>query len=298
MDGEAPLKDLLDASLLAEVKRIELRTSRSVNAELLGKYRSAFRGSGLIYSDLREYLPGDDVKNIHWKVTARTNRVFVKSYEEDRELRIIVAVDVSNSTNFGSPKTKHRKALEFAALISILARKSQDSVGLCLFSDDVEEFYPPKKSRSQHQRILLSLLQERTLRRGTNIAKALSHLRDFAKRSSVIFLVSDFYSTPFDRELRALAFRNDVICVLLGSSEDADLPQLGIVEYEDAEGDQRYILDTSSRRGREQLINLMQRRVQALKELCVALGVDFIEIGEHPLKPLAALMHRRTARIR
>lgn len=297
MDAQLAVHDLLDPALVSELKRIELRTRRSVDADLMGRYRSAFRGSGLIYSDLREYQPGDEVKNIHWKVTARTDKVYVKSYEEDRTLNLVLAVDTSNSLNFGGPKTKHRRALEFTALLALLAYKSHDAVGLCLFSDGVEEFLPPSRARRQLQRVLLSLLKKRELKPKTDIASALSYLKEQQRRRALIFIVSDFFSPAFTAELRSLAIRHDVVCACLMAEEEEEVPAVGIVEFTDAESGERRVIDL--RKKTSQALNLVSKeRLRSLAAECRAMNVEFITIRESLLAPLADLMQRRTAHLR
>ena len=244
---ERELKELLRPELLAELKRVELRTRRVVDADLLGSYRSAFRGTGLVFSDVREYQPGDEVKNIHWRATARTNKVYVKSYEEDRQLNIMLVIDLSNSTNFGLNKSKHDKIIEFAALVSVLAQKGQDAVGMCLFSDVVEEYFRPKKSRHQFQQMLGQLLKHRTLAKGTDLKEALNYIRNHQRKKSIIFIVSDFICDDYQQELRLLAIAHDVVCVQVIDDIDTDLPKGGIVTFQDAESGKRMLLDTSNR---------------------------------------------------
>ncbi len=285
-------------SLLAEMGRLELITRRTVDADLIGNYRSAFRGSGLLFSDIREYQPGDDVRRIHWKATARSNRAYVKSYEEDRQLRILVALDTSNSTGVHTPPftSRHLRALEFSALITLLAAKSGDSLGLMLFSDQVELYFPPSKSRLQGKKVLYELTASRELRHATNIAQALRHIREREKRSSLIFLISDFFSPPFEDELRALAFRNDVVAVMLDDPRSALLPDVGLVELEDAETGQRRIVDSSM--ARQRLEQLKEERYRRLYELCSRVGADLVRLEGSPLRPLRELMQQRTNRYR
>ncbi|MBN8548037.1 MAG: DUF58 domain-containing protein [Deltaproteobacteria bacterium] len=288
--------DLLSPALLSELRRIELKTRRAINTDLIGNYRSAFKGSGLVFSDLREYIAGDDVKHIHWKVTARTGKAYVKSFEEDRQQRVVVAVDISNSTNHGVPKTKHLKALEFAAVISMLAQQSHDQLGLCLFSNHIEEFFPPTHSRRQFQKVMLSLLKHRQLAAATDLKASISEFLKQQRRPSIVFLVSDFLAPPFEPELRLLARRHDLICVLLEDSFAASVPRAGITEFQDAESGKTVLLDTSSPGVRRHLEALQRKRVENFQESCRLAGADFMRIEEGTLRPLADLMHRRHAR--
>ena len=292
------LSDVLSPSISAEIRRLELKTRRAVDSDLMGNYRSAFRGSGLIYSDVREYVPGDDVKHIHWNATARTGTVYVKSFDEDRQLRVVAAVDISNSTAHGARRSKHQKALEFAALLALLTQRSHDAMGLCLFAGKVEEYLRPQHSRRQFQRILLSILQHRQLPQSTDISVALSHILEHQRKSSIVFLISDFQSAGYEERLRALAARHDVVGVLLEDRLDYEVPRAGIVEYVDAESGARYSVDTSSSSVRRALAAGHQRRAARLSATLQAAGADLIRLREDPFHPLRELMQRRRSRLR
>lgn len=292
------ISELLSPTLLAELRRIELSTRRSIDSDVIGDYRSAFRGSGLIYSDVREYVPGDDVKHIHWSATARTGTAYVKSFDEDRQLRVLVALDISNSSNHGTPKTKHRKSLEFAALVTMLAQRSRDSIGLCLFAGEVEEYIAPGHSRRQFQRVLLSILQHRELPKKTNLASALASIREHQRRRSIIFLVSDFLADDYEHELKALSQRHDVVCVLLEDILDHDVPAAGIVQFIDAETGQLRVLDTSSKSVRKALADAHHRRVASVRDRVRSSGADFLRIENDVMRPLRDLMHLRRSRRR
>ncbi len=292
------IDDIIPAAVSAEIRRLELKTRRAVDSDLMGNYRSAFRGSGLIYSDVREYVPGDDVKHIHWNATARTGRVYVKSFDEDRQLRILVAVDISNSTNHGTTRTKHLRALEFAATIALLAQRSHDAMGLCLFGGEVISYLQPKHSRRQFQQILLRVLEQRELPRETNIQLALDHILRHQRRGCVVFLVSDFQTAGYEDRLRALAVRHDVVGVLLEDRLDFDPPAAGIVEFFDAETGRHHSIDTSSPRVRRALTENHARRVDRLSASLQASGADFIRIRDDIFQPLRELMQRRRSRLR
>ena len=289
------LETLLDAGLVQQLRRIELRTRRVVDADLLGSYRSAFRGSGMLFSDLREYEPGDDVKSIHWKASARSGKVYVKSYEEERQLNVLLTLDVSSSTACGGPRSKHDRAREFAALISVLARLCGDALGLCLYGEGVLEFLPARAARSQFQAVMLRLLAERRLRPGSDTAGALRAIAERQRRRAVIFLLSDFFCPPFEEELRRLAARHDVICALLSDPADAQPPAAGIVEFIDAESGERCTRDLS-REARRVLSEAHAGRVSELQALCRRSGADLLVVAEHPLQELARLMRERARR--
>ncbi len=289
---------LLSPEMMVDLKRLELRSKRSVDSDLIGQYRSSFKGSGLLFSDLRQYEPGDDIKHIHWKATARAGRPFVKTYQEERQLRVLLALDISASTLWGSPKTKHTRALEFAALLTILAQNNNDSIGLCLFDEDVVEFIRPSSKRSHFQRVLRALMDKRALKRETNLNSALTFLREYSPRSSVIFVISDFLTSNFEKSLNALSSKNDVIGVSLINSNEEILPEAGLVELHDAEADEVTIIDTSSARTRQALKKAISEKLQDAKIQFQKAKSDFIEIESNPIKPLLDLMKQRTRRLR
>ena len=284
-------------AIITDVRRLEFRTRRILNADLIGQYRSAFRGSGLVYSDLREYQAGDEVRNIHWKASARTGKVFVKSYDEDRLLNIMLVIDISRSTLYGAPQSRHLRAFEFAALTAMLAQKNEDAVGLCLFSDGIEEFMRPKRSRTQIQRVILSLMEHRELRPSSDMSGAIDYLNRHIKRRGVVFLVSDFFCPPFESQLRKLAYRHDVIGVLLEDPVEKSLPEAGIVEFADAETGELRLFDTASPLARENLRQQQLQHRRKVAETCAAAQADFMSLTEDPLRPLVDLMRRRARRI-
>jgi uncharacterized protein (DUF58 family) len=289
---------LLSPELMVDLKRLELRSRRSVDSDLMGQYRSSFKGSGLIFSDLRSYAPGDDIKHIHWKATARTGKPFVKTYQEERQLKITLAVDISASTLWGAPKSKHTRALEFAGLLTILAQKNQDSVGLCLFDENIVEYIKPSSKRSQFQRILRALMDPRPLTAGTNINAALSFLQNKSPRSEIIFVVSDFLTPSFIEPLRALSFRNDVIGVSLISENEDILPSAGLIEIKDAESGEEFIIDTSAKKTRIEMLEAIKKQIYQTQSQFASSKADFIQMTENPLRPLIDLMKQRSRRIK
>ncbi|RIL12100.1 MAG: hypothetical protein DCC75_01075 [Proteobacteria bacterium] len=284
------------ASLGSQVKRLEIKTRRMLSADLLGGFRTAFRGSGLVYSDLRDYQPGDEVRNIHWKASARSQRIYVKSYEEDRRVNILLVIDVSASTSFGAPRSKHLKALEFSALVSALALKNGDKLGLCLFADGVQEFISPKASRVHFHKVLYHLNNPQVLKRVSDLDAALAQLRKLELRQSIVFIVSDFICPPFEENLRLLNIKHDCICVMLEDDLDYELPQAGLVELEDCEAQTRIVVDTSSARGKQLFQALHSRHLERTAELCRRHRVDFVRLREKPVQALIDLMRARTRR--
>ncbi len=289
---------LLPPELMIDLKRLELRSKRSVDSDLMGQYRSSFKGTGLLFSDLRAYEPGDDIKHIHWKVTARAGRPFVKTYQEERQLRIILALDISASTMWGAPKSKHARALEFAALLTMLAQQNNDTVGLCLFDQEVVEFIKPSSKRSHFQRILRALMDNRSLKPATNVGGALEFIRERSMRSSVIFIISDFITPNFEKSLAALSSKNDVIGVSLLHTEEDILPAAGLVELQDSESGECVLVDTSSQKTRAGLKRSISEMVTNARMQFQRSQGDFIEIQSNPIRPLLDLMRQRSRRAR
>ena len=231
--------------LRSQIGRLRLHSKRGITGDVIGQYRTAFRGQGLLFSDLKEYEPGDDIKLIQWSASSRTGKIFVKSFEEERDLKIIICLDISRSVNFGSSRTNFQKALEFAALVTVLAEQSRDAVGLCLFSDTVHQYLEPVRSRFAFHRMIDALSADRPFAPKTDISRALGWLSAHAPRRSLIFVLSDFLSKPFFTPLNALSRRHDVVLVGLVDPIELELPTAGLLEIEDAETHRTLTIDTS-----------------------------------------------------
>jgi uncharacterized protein (DUF58 family) len=291
----APQTTPLSVPRAHELRRVQLRSRRMVTGGLLGQYRSAFRGTGLIYSDIREYQPGDDVKHIHWKATARTGTVYVKSYEEDRQLHVLLAVDISASLRAPIHQASHSKALEFCSLVSTLTQRGNDLLGACLFAKEVVAFLPPKSGMTRHHQILTALSANRESPKATDLRPAISHMLATLRRPAIIFLVSDFFCPPFDRDLRALAHRHDVVLVQIDHSPSA-LPSVGLASFVDAETGENVLVDTGNARVRVAFEKVLLSRQSALTAVARECGVDLIRITDTALHPLATLMRERANR--
>lgn len=285
-----------------DVRRIQLRSRRLVAGDLLGAYRSASKGSGLVYSDLREYQPGDDVKHIHWKATARTDHVVVKSYDEERQLRVLVAVDCSSSIASPLHSPLHARAVEFTSLIAALTQRGNDLLGACLFSDKVDSFVPPSSAPGRHQKIL-SLLRpgiDEVSRQSTDLGVVLSSLQQLLRRPTLTFILSDYLCRPFDADLRKLASRHDVVLVHL-EQEVTALPKAGMVTFTDSETGRTMTVDTSSPHVRRIWREQIAHRRSAMNCVAQECGVDVIHITDSVAIPLAELMatrNRKRAQIR
>ena len=238
------------------------------------------------------------MKHISWKASTRSGKVYVKTYQEDRQLQVILAVDASASTGVGAPKSKHRIALEFAALVTMLARQSQDAVGLCLFAGKVEEFIRPRARRGQFSEVMQALIRQRELPQTTDLNPAIDHLLRHTRRGSLIFLISDFKAPPFEHSLRRLSIHNDVVAVNLSGSTDQELPKTGLVQFRDAESGEQVIVDTGSAKVRQALREQAAKERMALGALCSNFGVDLISVNDNPMRPLVELMQRRSKRYR
>jgi uncharacterized protein (DUF58 family) len=293
MTAPSSVTSLLDPALMGELRRLELRTRRNLSADMVGSYRSAFRGSGLVFADLREYEPGDDIKSIHWKATARSQKVYVKSYHEDRNVNLILCVDVSASTFFGSPKSLHQRAFEFAACIALMAQQSGDAVGLLLFSEQVEFYIPPRSGKRAIEHVLLTLLTPRPPSPGTNIASAITHLLTHQKKRSVVFIVSDFHAPSFANELKHLAFRNEVILTQLSYESPSAFPAGGLTLFTDPETGEEVVVDLGSRSVRKALQAKLNTHWSSLCKIARDTQSDLLQIEERVLPPLIELMRRR-----
>jgi uncharacterized protein (DUF58 family) len=262
----------------------------------MGQYRSAFRGTGLVFTDIREYQPGDDVKHIHWKATARTNKVFVKSYEEDRQLRVLLAVDMSASMRALNQRSAYAKALEFAATIGALAQRGNDLVGLSLFADKPLTYLHPKSGSKRTQQILSSLMTEHGSYHNTDLAAALQNISVTLRKPSIIFVLSDFLCPPFESELKTLSMIHDVVLVQIESPLEQG-EELGLVTFTDAETGEQVLVDTSSAAVRRTWGEALEARRLALRETAQSCRADHIVISDSVIRPLVRLMRERVRRI-
>ena len=246
-----------DEDILKRVRRIEIKTRGLSDEIFAGKYHTAFRGRGMSFSEVREYRPGDDVRDIDWNVTARAHRAHVKVYEEERELTMMLLVDVSPSRMFGTEElTKKNLITEIAATLAFSAAKNNDKVGCILFSDRVEKFIPPKKGRSHILMIIRELVGYEPTGTATNISEALRYLVGVNKKRATTFLLSDFVDSEHDLQrmedaLKIASSKHDIMAIRVFDQRDRELPDVGVVELRDAETGERSWLDTSSRRVRE-----------------------------------------------
>ena len=263
--------------LMKQVGKIRVVTDRLVDEHLSGEYHSVFKGQGIEFDEVREYIAGDDVRSIDWNVTARMGHPFVKRFCEERELTIIFLVDISGSQCFGSgSRSKEEVAAEITCLLALSAIKNQDKVGLILFSDRIEKSISPRKGRTAAMRLVREVLAAEETRHGTDIASALRFLNNVQKRRSVVFLISDFMDTDYTRELRTTARRHDVICCQISDPREFVLADAGLIEIQDPETGDLMLLDTSSRAVREAFRQTGEREQSELREALRKLNVDSI----------------------
>lgn len=282
--------------LLKRVRRIEIKTKGLSRQIFAGEYQSAFKGRGMSFSEVRNYQYGDDVRNIDWNVTARSNEPHVKVFEEERELTVMLLVDISKSSFFGTTKQlKNELITEICAVLAFSATKNNDKVGLLLFSDKIEKFLPPKKGRGHILRIIRELLDTRPEGNGTDIAKALTFFTNMVKKRSICFLVSDYLAEGYEKPLRMAARRHDVIGMHLFDPRERVLPAVGLIHARDAESGRMEWVDTDSRRVRKRYTEWYDQHMDYFKTAFSTSGADSIslETTEDYTKALLGFFKRR-----
>jgi uncharacterized protein (DUF58 family) len=289
---------VITPELLAQVRRLTIRSRRAVEEVFSGAYRSAFRGQGLEFAEVREYVPGDDIRSIDWNVTARAGRPFVKRFDEERELTVIVALDLSGSLSFGSrARAKRDAAAEAGALLALAAARNRDRVGLLLFTDRIELYLPPGKSRARALRIARELLAFEPAGRGTDLAGAFGFLNRVLRRRAIVFLVSDWRAAAFDRPLAHLARRHDVVALDVADPLERDLPSGGLLRVRDLETGRTGWVDASSRAARGAWKGALARRAKELDQTFRRAGVPRLALdADRPAAPtLIRYFERRAA---
>jgi uncharacterized protein (DUF58 family) len=294
--------------ILKKVRQIEIRTSRLVNDSLAGEYHSVFKGRGMDFDEVREYVAGDEVRAIDWNVTARAGRPFIKKFTEERELTILLAVDVSASGNFGSgQQSKRQMAAELASVLAFSAIRNNDKVGLVLFSDQIEQYIPPKKGRQHVLRVIREILFFEPQSRGTNLMRALDFANQITTRRAILFLVSDFELQNQDksimelrRAIRLANRRHDVVALHVHDQREEELPDVGQLAIEDAETGELIELDTTDERVRARFAELARQRGENLRRGLAAEGVDSLNLDtREPYEPaLRAFFKNRERRMR
>ena len=287
------------SALLKKVRKIEIKTKGLSNHIFAGEYHTAFKGKGMAFSEVREYQPGDDIRSIDWNVTARYNSPFVKVFEEEREMTVMLLIDVSASGNFGTEEQfKRELATELAAILAFSAINNNDKVGVIFFTDKVEQFIPPKKGKSHILRIIREVLAFEPTGKGTDIAGALEYFSAVIKKRSICFILSDFMSKEFDRPLKIASKKHDLVALRIHDTREDTLPNVGLVPMQDAETEKMLFVDTSSKKVRDNFAKNRAQATEKLRKLFPASGVDLIDIttGTDYVKPLINFFKTRGKR--
>ncbi len=285
--------------ILKKIRRIELRTRRLVSSSFAGQYHSVFKGRGMNFEEVREYTPGDEIRSIDWNVTARTNVPHVKKFTEEREMTVMLVVDVSASGSFGSIELSKRElAAEVAAILAFSAINNNDKVGLVLFSDTVELFIPPRKGRQHTLRLIREMLYFEPQGRGTNLAAALEYVNKVTSRRAVMFLISDFMAPDYSKSLTVASRRHDVVALPIVDPGEEHLPDIGLITLEDAETGEQIEINTSSRAVQTGFAAAEDRRRKELDRLFGSRGIDVVPLAtnEDYLLPLRNFFEKRERR--
>jgi len=290
---------LLTKELLKLVRQIEIRTKGLVNQVFSGEYHSVFKGRGMEFSEVREYQFGDDIRNIDWNVTARFGHPFVKIFEEERELTVILLVDLSGSQMFGSlSKTKQRVAAELSAILAFSALKNNDKVGLILFTDKVEKFVPPRKGNKHVLRIIRDVLSFEPEGNRTNMRTALEFMNGAIKKRSIVFLLSDFMDEGYEKILRVVGKKHDLIGIVIDDRRELEIPKMGLMKLSDAETNQERWIDTSSERVQNALRKRKKQIQEKRKSLFITSRLDsiYVQAGSNYITPLVNFFRLRERR--
>ena len=282
--------------VVRQVKLIELRTRRLVNSLFTGEYRSVFKGQGMEFAEVREYQVGDEVRTIDWNVTARMRRPYVKRYIEERELTVILVVDLSGSERFGTVRRfKSEMAIELGAVLAMSAIRNNDRVGLVLFTDRVEHVVPPRKGRRHALRLIRDLLVHEPVGSGTDLGGTLTYLRQMLHHRAIVFIISDFMAADVERPLKMLAQQHDVVAVTIEDPTERSLPNVGLARFADAETGETIDIDTSSPAVRAHYERLTREERDGRRHLLRRLAIDEVPVGTDTgfLEPLLRFFRAR-----
>ena len=278
--------------LLKKVRKLEIRTKRLTNDIFSGQYHSSFKGKGMTFSEVRAYQYGDDVRNIDWKITAKLNTPYIKVLQEERELTLMLMVDISGSDNFGTKsQTKRQLATEISATIAFSAIQNNDKVGLLLFSDDIELFIPPQKGRTHFLRIIRELIEFEPKSKKTNIKNALEFIISIMKRKSIVFMISDFMDRDFGNIIKVVSKKHDFNCIRIFDRREAKLPNIGFINIMDPETNELMTINTSSKKNRIKYENYYKEQVEYFMKISKEIGTNpiHLETGEPYIVKLLSL---------
>ena len=267
------------SELLAQIKNLEIQTKDLVEGIQSGAYNSKFRGGGIEFSEVREYVPGDDVKRIDWNVSARHNSLFVKEFVEENELNIYLILDLSASNNFGFIKSKLDLSFEVAVSLMFLALKNNDKLGLGIFTDKLEKFIPSKKGKKQLLRIIKELIDYTPKSKKTDIMESLSTLNNKLKRKSVIYIISDFISDSYDKPLKFLKLHHRVTLINISDIREKEIPEIGYAQLEDAETGEQILINTSDKNFQKQYREMVDNKIKTNQKNMNRIGVDMINLS-------------------
>lgn len=282
--------------LLKKVRKIEIKTKGLSNQIFSGEYHSAFKGRGMAFSEVREYMPGDEIRTIDWNVTARFNHPYVKVFEEERELTVMLLVDVSGSETFGTHLQLKRELIaEISAVISFSAIQNNDKVGIIFFSDKIEKFIPPKKGKSHILRIIREVIELKPESNKTSIAEALRYLTNAIKKKSIAFLISDFLDEGYEDDLKLANRKHDIVALRIRDERENELPSMGLVRFRDLESGKTSWVNTSSAKTRLEYAKQAALQKRKTEEGFLKSGVDFADLntGQSYVTPLMNLFKRR-----
>ena len=284
------------SDLLKKVRKIELKTKGLSNNIFAGEYHTAFKGKGMAFSEVREYQPGDDVRAIDWNVTARFNNPFIKVFEEEREMTVILLIDVSGSKNFGTQEQlKQELVTELSAVLSFSAIQNNDKIGVILFSDVIEKYIPPKKGKSHILRIIRELIAYQPRSTGTDIGEALRYFNNVIKKRCICFLISDFFDDKYNSPIKVAAKKHDLIAVRVNDLRESQIPNIGLLQVKDTESGELKWIDTSDKKIRNEYNNYFNFHMKSTDQLLKSCGVDTINLntGLDYVKPLINFFKKR-----
>lgn len=292
---------MLPREILKKVKRIEIRTTRMVNEVFSGEYHSIFKGLGMEFSEVREYQPGDDIRNIDWNVTARYGHPYLKVYREERELTVMLVVDLSASQRFGTgQRFKTEAAAEITALLSLAAIKNNDKVGLLAYTDKIEKYIRPKKGKNHVLRLIREIIYFKPEGIGTNTAAALEYFLGVTKKKCVVFLISDFLDANYEKPLGVAARKHDLVAMKISDPLETSFPNAGLIRFYDLESGMERLVDTSSPKFKEQFLTRVADRNSQFDKMVTKMGIDRVYIpagGDYSI-PLIRFFEMRARRIR
>ena len=290
---------MISKEILQKVRKIEIRTKGMVNNIFGGEYQSAFKGRGMEFSEVRQYIYGDDIRQIDWNVTARTGDPFIKKFEEEREQTLMLCIDISPSGVFGSQnQSKMELSIEICAVLAFSAIKNGDKVGLILFTDEIEKVIPPKKGRLHVLRLIRELLTAEPQGKGTDISEALSYVNRLLNRRAIIVLASDFQDKGYDRQLKITNRKHDLVNIFINDHLEDELPDLGLLPLKDAETGEEVLVDTSSAKVRKQYQKRRLQHKENLRNEFLRKKIDMIELETNAsyIRPLVSFFRRRMHR--